>query len=127
MVNLFIQVQEIFLLTECGLIAKVNLGDDLLRIAPSENSAIIILLTGIILMLLTFILACVHLYGDINVLPVPSFLTSFGEALSPLIEAAIRVLYLGVMGWIASIVTAKGLALLLHTRRQEKDNLHSQQ
>ena len=78
-------------------------------------------------MLLTFILACVHLYGEINVLPVPSFLTSFGEALSPLIEAAIRILYLGVMGWISSIVTAKGLALLIHNKMQEKDDLHSKQ
>ena len=97
-------------------------GDVLLLKKSSENSAIIILLTGILLMLLTFILACVHLYGDINVLPVPSFLASFGEALSPLIDAAIRVLYLGVMGWIASIVIAKGLALVLHTRIQENDH-----
>lgn len=79
----------------------------------SETSGITILLTGTALLLITFIIASIHLQGDINVLPVPSLMASFGEALSPLIEAAIRVLYLGVMGWIASTVTAKGLTVLL--------------
>jgi len=73
-----------------------------LRIKASETSGITILLIGIALLLIAFIIACIHLQGDINVLPVPSLRASFGEALSPLIEAAIRVLYLGVMGWIAS-------------------------
>jgi len=86
----------------------------------SETSGITILLTGIALLLITFIVACIHLYGDINVLPVPSLMASFGEALSPLIEAAIRVLYLGVMGWIASTVTAKGLTALLQAKLLDK-------
>ncbi|PVX26436.1 MAG: hypothetical protein CW691_01455 [Candidatus Bathyarchaeum sp.] len=96
-----------------------------MRVKSSETSALIILLTGIILLFITFSIACIHLYGEINVLPVPSFLSSFGEALSPLIEAAIRVLYLGVMGWIASTVTAKGITLLLQARFQSKNSLRS--
>jgi len=36
----------------------------------------------------------------------------FGEALAPLIEASIRVMYLGVMGWIGSILTMRGAQLL---------------
>ena len=83
----------------------------------SETSGITILLTGVALLLITFVIACIHLRGDINVLPVPSLTSSFGEALSPLIEAAIRVLYLGVMGWIASTVTAKGITVTLTVRR----------
>ena len=84
----------------------------------SETSGITILLIGIALLSVTFIIACIHLQGDINVLPVPSLMASFGEALSPLIEATIRVLYLGVMGWIASTVTAKGITVLLQAAGQ---------
>ncbi len=82
----------------------------------SETSGIAILLIGVALLSATFIIACIHMQGDINVLPVPSLMASFGEALSPLIEAAIRVLYLGMMGWIASTVTTKGIALLLQAK-----------
>ena len=89
----------------------------------SETSGITILLTGTALLLITFIIACIHLQGDINVLPVPSLMSSFGEALSPLIEAAIRVLYLGVMGWIASTVTAKGITVLLRAKLLDKTSL----
>ena len=89
----------------------------------SETSGITILLTGTALLLITFIIASVHLQGDINVLPDPSLMSSFGEALSPLIEAAIRVLYLGVMGWIASTVTAKGITVLLQAKLLDKTSL----
>jgi len=90
-----------------------------LRIKSSESSGITILLTGIALLSVTFIIAYFHLQGDINVLPVPSLMASFGEALSPLIEAAIRVLYLGLMGWIASTVTSKGMTVLLTARQAD--------
>jgi len=91
-----------------------------LRKNVSETSGVTILLVGIVLLLITFVVACIHLYGDISVLPVPSLMASFGEGLSPLIEAAIRVLYLGLMGWIASIVIAKGVAALLQTKLLDK-------
>ena len=90
----------------------------------SETSGITILLTGTALLLLTFIIACIHLQGDINVLPVPSLMASFGEAFSPLIEATIRILYLGVMGWIASTVTAKGITMLLQAKLLYKTSFH---
>ncbi|MCK4884557.1 hypothetical protein KAS24_00670, partial [Candidatus Bathyarchaeota archaeon] len=53
----------------------------------------------------------------------PRLMASFGEALFPLIEAAIRVLYLGVMGWIASTVTAKGITMLLQAKLLDKTSL----
>jgi hypothetical protein len=91
-----------------------------LQIKVSETSGITILLVGIALLFVTFVVACIHLYGDINVLPVPSLMSSFGEGLSPLIEAATRVLYLGLMGWIASIVIAKGVTALLRAKLLDK-------
>jgi len=50
-------------------------------------------------------------------------MASFGEALSPLVEAAIRIMYLGLMGWIASTVTAKGTTTLLRAKLQNKNFL----
>jgi len=91
-----------------------------LRKKVSESSGVTILLVGIVLLLITFVVACIHLYGDISVLPVLSLTASFGEGLSPLIEAAIRVLYLGLMGWIASIVIAKGVTALLRAKLLDK-------
>jgi len=89
----------------------------------SEASGITILLVGVALLSVTFVIACIHLQGGIIVLPVPSLMASFGEALSPLIEAAIRVLYLGLMGWIASTVTAKGITVLLQAKLLNKTSL----
>ena len=37
----------------------------------------------------------------------------FGEALAPLIETCIRAIYLGIMGWIGSIVTRRGVQILV--------------
>jgi hypothetical protein len=91
-----------------------------LQIKSSETSGVTILLAGITLLLITFVVACIHLYGDISVLPVPSLMASFGEGLSPLLEAVIRVLYLGLMGWIASIVIAKGVTALLRAKLIDK-------
>jgi hypothetical protein len=86
------------------------------RIKCSETSAITILVLGIVLLLITFIIASIHLQGDINVLPVPSLMSSLGAAFFPLFEAAIRVLYMGVMGLIATKVIAKGITILFHAR-----------
>ena len=91
-----------------------------MKVKSSEASGIAILLVGVALLLITFAIACIHLYGDIRVLPAPSLMATFGEALSPLVEAAIRILYLGVMGWIASTVTAKGTTVLLQAKLQDK-------
>ena len=96
-----------------------------MQIKCSETLGIIILLIGIALLLTTFIIASIHLQGDIIVLPVPRLLSSFGSAFSPLIDATIRVIYLGLMGWIATTVTVKGLNILLQAKRMNKYRLNS--
>lgn len=88
----------------------------------SEKSGATILILGVVLLILTFIIATVHLYGEIDIIPIPSLFASFGEALSPLLEAGIRILYLGLMGWIALTIIAKGRKLIVIARIQEKTN-----
>jgi hypothetical protein len=86
----------------------------------SEAPGIAVLLIGVALLVTTFIDAYLFLAKDINILPVPNLIAAFGEALAPLIEASIRMLYLGVMGWIGSTVTMRGITVLLQVKPETK-------
>lgn len=86
----------------------------------SEAPGIAILLIGVALLVTTFIDAYLFLAEDISILPVPNLIAAFGEALAPLIEASIRMLYLGVMGWIGSTVTMRGITILLRAKPETK-------
>jgi hypothetical protein len=83
---------------------------------PSEASGIVILLIGVALLVTIFIDTFLFLTEDISILPVPNLIAAFGEALAPLIEASIRMLYLGVMGWIGSTITLRGVTVLLQVK-----------
>jgi hypothetical protein len=86
----------------------------------SEAPGIAVLLIGIALLVTTFIDAYLFLEEDISILPVPNLIAAFGEALAPLIEASIRMLYLGVMGWIGSTITMRGITVLLQIKPETK-------
>ena len=81
-----------------------------------ELSGIVVLSIGIILLAFTFFCAYGFLVGGLNILGSQNIVQTFGQAFAPLIEAIIRILYLGVMGWIGSIPTIRGVQLL----RKEK-------
>ena len=82
----------------------------------SEASGIAVLLIGVALLVTMFVDAFFFLTEDISILPVPNLIAAFGEALAPLIEASIRMLYLGVMGWIGSTITMRGVTVLLQVK-----------
>ena len=86
----------------------------------SEVLGLSVLVIGIILLITTFVDAYLFLTEDISILPVPDLLAVFGEALAPLIEASIRMIYLGVMGWIGSTITMRGMTVLLQTQQEAK-------
>jgi len=86
----------------------------------SENLGIAVLLIGMVLLTTTFIDAYLFLTENISILPVPNLIAAFGEALAPLIEACIRMLYLGVMGWIGSTITIRGITVLLQVKPETK-------
>lgn len=81
-----------------------------------------ILLLGLILLVFTFINAYLFLRYDLNIVFTSSLVDFFGEALAPLVEACIRVMYLAVMGWVGSIVTIRGVQLYSQksTKKPEK-------
>jgi hypothetical protein len=86
----------------------------------SEAPGIAVLLIGIALLMTTFVDAYLFLKEDISILPIPDLIAAFGEALAPLIEASIRIIYLGVMGWIGSTITMRGITVLLQVKLETK-------
>ena len=89
----------------------------------SENLGIAVLLIGVIFLTTTFIGAYLFLAKNISILPVPNLIGAFGEALAPLIGACIRMLYLGLMGWIGSTIAVRGITVLLDVRPEIESNI----
>ena len=77
----------------------------------------IILFTGIGLLAFTFISAFVFLSSNTAITASADLIDVFGSSLAPLIDASIRIMYLGVMGWIGSGLTARGVQLIGQLKR----------
>ncbi len=67
------------------------------------------LLVGIALLIFTFYNAYLFLLGVLKIPISRDLISAFGESLGPLIQACIRAIYLGIMGWIGSILTRRGI------------------
>lgn len=77
-----------------------------------EISGLAVFFGGVALLAFTFFCAYGFLIGELNILSSLDLVQFFGTALAPLVEAIIHILYLAVMGWIASILTVRGVQLL---------------
>ena len=82
-------------------------------------SGITVLGIGISLLIFTFASAYGFLTDSFQVISTQDLVQSFGEALGPLIATAIRVMYLGVMGWIGSLITIRGVTIIANTPKAE--------
>ncbi|MFB3889218.1 MAG: hypothetical protein ACE14S_06980 [Candidatus Bathyarchaeia archaeon] len=71
-----------------------------------------VLLLGLALLIFTFASAFLFLNESLQIIAGGDLGESFGGALSPLIVTCIRVMYLGVMGWIGSLITIRGITIL---------------
>ncbi len=83
-----------------------------MKIDKVEISGLAVLFVGVVLLIFAFFSAYIFLTGLAGILPGEDIVKAFGDALAPLIEACIRILYLGIMGWIGSILTIRGIQLL---------------
>lgn len=83
-----------------------------MKLEKIEVSGLIVLFVGVILLAATFYSAFVFLIAKVTIGQSIDLAELFGSALAPLIEAIIHILYLGVMGWIGSILTIRGVQLL---------------
>ncbi len=77
-------------------------------------SGITVLCIGVALLMFTFFSAYGLLTADLSPISTQDLVQTFGEALGPLIAAAIHIMYLGVMGWIASLITIRGVTIMTH-------------
>ena len=77
-------------------------------------SGIVVLVIGVALLIFTFISAYGFLAQSLEIIASEDLVQTFGEALAPLIATCIRIMYLGVMGWIASLLTIRGVTIIAH-------------
>jgi len=82
-------------------------------------SGITVLSVGLILLVITFASAFGFLSEALPILSSQDLVQTFGETLAPLIATSIRVMYLGVMGWIGSLVTIRGVTIIANTPKTE--------
>ena len=73
-------------------------------------------------MIFTFVAAFLQLRG-VSTIPVTGGLVEvFGEALAPLIEACIRAVFLGIMGWVGSILSMRGVQILAASKEKSEES-----
>ena len=82
-------------------------------------SGVTVLSIGLALLIFTFASAYSFLSGGLAILSTQDLAQTFGDSLAPLIATSIRVMYLGVMGWIGSLVTIRGVTIIANTPKPE--------
>ena len=87
--------------------------------------AYITLFIGIGLLAFTFISAYIFLINNPSITGSSDIVDVFGSSLAPLIGASIRIMYLGVMGWIGSGLTARGVQLVTQLKRLARPEFQS--
>ena len=75
-------------------------------------SGFLVLFIGVAALLFTFVMAYQFLTGVLNVPSSEDLMRTFGDALGPLILYAVRALFLGIMGWVGSILTRRGVQII---------------
>ncbi len=78
-------------------------------------TGISVLMIGVILLIFTFVSAYGFLTRSFTILASDDLVQTFGEALAPLIGTCIHIMYLGVMGWIGSLLTVRGVTIMTNT------------
>jgi energy-coupling factor transporter transmembrane protein EcfT len=87
--------------------------------------AYVTLFTGIGLLAFTFISAYIFLISNPSITGSSDLVDVFGSSLAPLISASIRIMYLGVMGWIGSGLTTRGVQLVTQLKRLARPEFRS--
>jgi len=84
-----------------------------------QTTGIIILFVGVALLVFTFMNAFSFLQRPLSIIASSDLTRIFGEALAPLIQACIHLMYLGIMGWIGSLLTLRSIPLVKQKAAQE--------
>jgi outer membrane biosynthesis protein TonB len=76
-----------------------------------------VLMIGVALLIFTFVSAYAFLTQSLSIVTSGDLAQTFGEALAPLIATSVHIMYLGVMGWVSSILTIRGVTILSQARQ----------
>ena len=82
-------------------------------------SGVTVLFIGVALLMFTFFSAYGFLTTDLSPISTQDLVQTFGESLGPLIAAAIHIMYLGVMGWVSSLITIRGVTIMINAHKAE--------
>jgi hypothetical protein len=80
-------------------------------------SGTIVLIIGVALLIFTFVSAYGFLTQSLSIVTSSDLAQTFGDALAPLIATSVHIMYLGVMGWVSSILTIRGVTILSQARQ----------
>lgn len=83
-------------------------------------SGFTVLAIGVALLVFTFVSAYGFLGESLSIIASADLAETFGGTLPPLIATCIRVMYLGVMGWVGSLITVRGVTVVTNARDGEK-------
>jgi hypothetical protein len=82
-----------------------------MKIEKPELVAYILIVVGVVLLILTFAMACLLLMSIASISTGENLSEALGTILGPIAEAVVRVMFLGIMGWTGSIATMRGIQL----------------
>jgi hypothetical protein len=85
----------------------------------AEISGYVVLIVGVALLVFTFINAYLFLIGVLSI-SIVDWVAELGELLGPLVETCMRIMYLGIMGWIGALLTKRGIDFLSKLPREVK-------
>ena len=90
-------------------------------------SGMTVLGIGVALLVVTFLSAYAFLASDLSPISNQDLVQTFGNALGPLVAAAINVMYLGIMGWISSLITIRGVTIMTHAPKAQVETAEPSQ
>lgn len=91
-------------------------GAKKMKLDKVEISGLLVLFIGVGLLAFTFLNAYWLLTADVGLVATQELVAAFGNVVAPLIATVIHIMYLGIMGWIGSLLTLRGIPLLTHPK-----------
>jgi hypothetical protein len=82
-----------------------------MKIERAELVAYILVAVGLILLVITFVMAYLKLESVASIITSGDISEAMGKIFGPIVEAVIKIMFLGIMGWAGSIATMRGIQL----------------
>ncbi|MEM3565794.1 MAG: hypothetical protein QXK18_02855 [Candidatus Bathyarchaeia archaeon] len=82
-----------------------------MKIERAELVAYILIAVGLLLLVITFIMAYLKLESLASIITSGNISEALGLIFGPIVEAVIKIMFLGIMGWTGSIATMRGIQL----------------